>query len=457
MSAFMRISIPGRGTWRRRTRGRTAGRQSVLVAHPGAELYGADRALLESVAALVGRFDVTVALPRSGPLVGEIERLGARVALCRMPVLRNGALRPRGAAQLLADGVFGVIPALRLLRQHAGAGVYVNTLTLPSWPLLAWLARRPSICHVHEAEKSSPRILRLGMALCPALAGRVVANSSFTLDVLSDVAPRAGRRSTVILNAVRGPADVMPARSELHGPLRLLFVGRLSPRKGPQVAVAALRELVERGIDAHLTLVGSAFEGYEWFEAELRAAVTTAALDDRVAFVGFQSDVWPHLTDADVVLMPSVGEESFGNSAVEAVLAARPLVLSDHSGLREAAGGYVSAQAVDPSRPREWADAILRVADEWAFFRDAAVEDAREARRRHAPSRYREQLVELVGAMTGEDAPDVGQRGTATDQGRFDVQLTDQATEAFAVDEFSASPGSCAVARTAAVPMAGGQ
>jgi glycosyltransferase involved in cell wall biosynthesis len=375
-------------------------RPRLLVAHPGAELYGADRVLLESATALAGEFDVTVAVPGPGPLVGELERRGIRVTLCPMPVLRNSALRPRGALQLLSDAVRGLLPALRLLRRHE-AGVYVNTLTLPSWPLLARLAGRRSLCHVHEAEQSAPALLRRGMALCPALSDRVVANSRFTLEVLTAVAPRLRRRSTVVHNAVRGPDRVAPPRAELAGPVRLLYVGRLSPRKGPQVAVAALEELRARGVDARLTVVGSVFEGYEWFEAELHAAVAAAGLEDRVEFLGFRADVWPHLADADVVLVPSVQEESFGNTAVEAVLAARPLVVSAHSGLREAAAGYTGAQAVDPGRPGEWADAVQRVLAGWDTFRQAAPADAAEAGRRHDPARYAAELVAAVRALAG--------------------------------------------------------
>jgi glycosyltransferase involved in cell wall biosynthesis len=390
-------------------------RPPLLVVHPGAELYGADRMLLESAIALAGRFTVTVALPGPGPLVGELEAQGVRVELCPMPVLRNAALRPRGAARLFADAARGALPALRLLRRHAAAGVYISTLTLPSWPLLARLAGRRSICHVHEAERSAPRLLRRGLTLCPALADRVVANSQFTLDTLIEVVPRLGRRSTVVHNAVRGPRDVVPARARLDGPLRLVFVGRLSPRKGPQVAVATLQELLARGVDARLTLVGSVFEGYEWFADELHRTVADAGLADRVTFAGFSADVWPHLAAADVALVPSVGDESFGNTAVEAVLAARPLVVSAHSGLREAAAGYASAQAVDPGWPADWADAVERVLSDWSGSRADALADAAEARRRHAPSRYRD---ELVAAVTDLDAARTGEVPRSGDDAR---------------------------------------
>jgi glycosyltransferase involved in cell wall biosynthesis len=377
----------------------STGQPPVLVVHPGAELYGADRVLLESATALATRFDVTVVLPGPGPLVGELQSRGVRVAVCRMPVLRNAAMRPRGALRLLSDSVLGVLPALRLLRRHGRAGVYVNTLTLPSWPLLARLAGRPSLCHVHEAEQSAPHLLRRGMALCPALSDRVVANSQFSLDVLTEVAPRLRERSTVIYNGVRAPAEVVVARPLLEGPLRLLFVGRLSPRKGPQEALATLQELLTRGVDARLSVLGSVFQGYEWFEAELRRTVSTSGLTDRVEFLGFQADVWPHLADADVVLVPAVAEESFGLTAVEAVLAARPLVVSDTSGLREAVAGYASVQAVAPGQPSLWADAVQRVTRDWAIFRRAAHEDAGTARRRLAPERYRDQLVDEMESL----------------------------------------------------------
>ncbi len=377
-------------------------RPPVLVVHPGAELYGADRVLLESATALADRFDVTVALPGPGPLVAELERRGLRVALCRMPVLRNAALRPRGAVRLVADAVLGALPALWLLRRYGAAGAYVNTLTLPSWPLLARVARRRSVCHVHEAERSAPRLLRRGMAVCPVLADRVIVNSRFTLEVLTEVAPRLRARSTVVLNGIPAPGEVLPPRTELDGPLRLLFVGRLSPRKGPQVAVAALQELLGRGVDARLQLLGAVFEGYEWFEAELRRTVADQGLADHVEFLGFRTDVWPHLSRADVVLVPSVAEESFGNTAVEAVLAARPVVVSDSSGLREAVAGYRSAQAVAPGRTTDWADAIQRVADDWPTFLAAAGVDAREAAARHARTGFRERLVAVVESLTAD-------------------------------------------------------
>lgn len=395
-------------------------RRSVLMVHPGAELYGSDRVFLESVEAVLPAADVVVALPGDGPLVAELERRGARVVLCRMPVLRKSVLSPVGLVRLVRDAATGIAPALVLLRRHGAGGVLVNTTILPSWLLLARLARRPVLCHVHEAEWPGPAVLRRLLLLPLRGARTVVANSRFTGDVVRGLVPGLGDRLTVVPNPVGGPEAPEPPRDRLEGPVRLLFVGRLSPRKGADVAVAAVRELRARGVDARLTVVGSVFAGYEWFEAELRA--TAAGLEGRVEFAGFRPDVWPALDEADVVLVPSVLDESFGNAAVEAVLAARPTVVSDLRGLREAVGSYTAAQIVAPGRPELWADAVERVVGGWAAFREAAARDAGTARLRHAPARYRQSLAHL---LLGDRAPD----GCAPARIRLPVQLSTTAEE----------------------------
>ena len=372
-------------------------RPSVLVVHPGAELYGSDRVLLESVEALSAAADVVVAVPGHGPLVTELERRGAEVVVCRMPVLRKAVLRPSGALRLLQDAVLGVGPALTLLRRSGRDGVYVSTTVLPTWPLLARLLGRRVVCHVHEAEWPGPRVLHRALLMPLLAADVVVANSRFTRDVVTGLLPALRDRSTVVANPVPGPDTVEEPRARLDEQVRLVFVGRLSPRKGPDVAVEALRELVRRGVDARLTLVGSVFEGYEWFAEELREAADADATAGRVTFLGFQADVWTSLADADVVLVPSVLHESFGNAAVEGVLAARPTLVSDLGGLREAVAGYTTVDVVPPGEPALWADAVERVVADWARLRAEVQGAAASARHRHGSAGYRAQLAAAVG------------------------------------------------------------
>ena len=374
--------------------GRGAGGRPALVVHPGAELYGSDRVLLSAVEGLLERGPVRVALPGPGPLVAELTARGAEVHVVAMPVLRKAVLRPAGAVRLLADAARGLPAALRLLR--GSSTVYVSTTVLPSWPLLGRLTGHRVVCHVHEAEWPGPAVLhRLLLAPLQA-AAEVVVNSGFTRDAVVAAVPALAGRTTVVLNAVPGPADPASPRPRLDGGVRLLYVGRLSPRKGPDVAVTALRELLDRGVDARLTLVGSVFTGYGWFAEQLRALVADLGVGDRVELVGFRSDVWPALADADVVLVPSVLDESFGNAAVEAVLAARPVVVSDLGGLREATAGLGTARVAAVGDPAAWADAVQALVADWPAVAAAVPADAAAVRARHAPALFRRRLGDLV-------------------------------------------------------------
>jgi len=376
------------------------GAGTVLIAHPSADLYGSDRVMLETVDALVaaGR-RVVVTLPADGPLVQLIEARGARVELCLSPVLRKSALRPVGMVKLLLETARSLPASISLIRRSGAAVVLVNTVTIPFWIPVARLVRRPVICHVHEAEASASSVIKRALALPLLLANKLIVNSRFSLGVLTSSFARLGRKATVVLNAVAGPEQPTLARAGLDGVVRLLYIGRLSPRKGPDVAIEAVNVLRARGVRASLDLVGAPFPGYEWFEQDLRDLVRRKDLGGAVTFHGFQSDVWPHLLSADVVVVPSVKDEPFGNTAVESVLSARPVVVSATSGLQEAVEGYGSAQQVRPADPDALADAIGRVHDDWPTFREKAFQDAHTAAERHAPAEYARRVCEIVDSV----------------------------------------------------------
>ncbi len=370
------------------------------MAHPGADLYGSDRMMLESVEGFRERgWDVVVAVPTDGPLVAELRRRDVQVVLCPSPVLRKSFLRPLGLLRLAAASARGARAGLGLLRRSQADVVYVSTLTVPLWLLLARLVRRPAVCHVHEAEGSAPAVVRWALALPLRLARGVVVNSRYSLDVLAAGAGGAGRRAAVVYNGVPGPEHPSPPRASPGPPVRLLYVGRLSPRKGVDVAVAALAELLRRGVPARLDVVGDVFPGYEWYEADLRRQAAEAGPPGTVTFHGFRSDVWPFAAAADVMVVPSRLDEPFGNTAVEAALAARPLVVSDTSGLREAAAGLGAARVGPPDDAPALASAVEQVLADWPGHRERAVQDAAIVRDRHDPRRYRRAVADVVAGV----------------------------------------------------------
>ncbi|MDE0805346.1 MAG: glycosyltransferase, partial [Acidimicrobiales bacterium] len=228
----------------------------VLVVHPGAELYGSDRVMLESVDAFRERgWTVDVSLPGGGPLVDELEARGTTVHLVRTPVLRKAYLRGLGPLRLVIETLRSIPAGISLLRRRRPDVVYVSTLTAPLWILLARVLRLPVVAHVHEAEEAASRPVRIGLAAPLLLAQEIVVNSRFSTGVLASALPRLGRDSIVIYNGVPGPPSVTPPRASIDGAIRLLYLGRISERKGVLDAVDAIVELTRRGVAADLHVV----------------------------------------------------------------------------------------------------------------------------------------------------------------------------------------------------------
>jgi glycosyltransferase involved in cell wall biosynthesis len=378
---------------------------TVLVAHPSAELYGSDRVALESVAGLVeAGHSVVVALADEGPLRSPLEAVGARVVVVGAPVLRKNLMTPAGAARF-ALGTARAVPTLvRLIRSVRPDLVYVSTVTVPVWSVAARLTRRPVVCHVHEAEADLPRAVRLGLAAPLLLARAVIANSGPSRAVLVGDLPLLGRRIRVVHNGVPGPTAPGAPRRELADAVRLVLVGRISPRKGTDVAVRALALLRDRGVKAELTLVGGIFPGYEWFERQVRDEVRTEGLEDRVHWAGVLPEVWSSLAAGDVALVPS-RVEPFGNAAVEAMLAGRPVVASAAQGLCEIVTPGVDGELAAPGDPEALADAVERVLADWPGALARAERARADAVRRFAPERYRADLVAVVTSAARGDTP----------------------------------------------------
>lgn len=138
----------------------------------------------------------------------------------------------------------------------------------------------------------------------------------------------------------------------------LLFVGRIQPLKGLDVAVAALAQL-DRD-DAELVVVGgpSGLNGPAEL-ARVHALADDLGVRDRIRFVSPQPH---HLLStwyraADLVLVPS-RSESFGLVALEAAACGAPVVASDVGGLRTIVAHGRTGLLVEPRDARAFADAV---------------------------------------------------------------------------------------------------
>ena len=138
----------------------------------------------------------------------------------------------------------------------------------------------------------------------------------------------------------------------------VVSVGRLVGWKGLQVMLEAQATLPE---SVRYLIVGSGSQ-----EASLKAAVAQLGLTGRVRFAGrVAHDQLPKLlSQCDLFIQPSVGEEAFGISVVEAMACGLPVFASDNGGLPEIVVQNETGQLLALGDVRAWREALALAARE---------------------------------------------------------------------------------------------
>lgn len=130
---------------------------------------------------------------------------------------------------------------------------------------------------------------------------------------------------------------------ELRGKRIVLFLGRLTFKKGLDILAAAFSSLCRRRDDVHLLIAGPDNERYE---ARVKDWLRSANVLDRVTFAGMLrgTDKNTAFRIADMFVLPSYSE-NFGIAVVEAMASGLPVIVSDRVNIwreiTEAAAGLV--------------------------------------------------------------------------------------------------------------------
>jgi glycosyltransferase involved in cell wall biosynthesis len=139
----------------------------------------------------------------------------------------------------------------------------------------------------------------------------------------------------------------------------ILFLGRLSQKKSPEVLLQAFAKLPNalRGTPLQLAFVGPDEDA---MKAQLLKMAEPLGVASRVQFCGalFGEAKWAAYRDADVFVLPSQNE-NFGNTAAEAAAAGTPVIVTEECGIAPLLAG-VAGLAV-PHDAAAIANAIERV------------------------------------------------------------------------------------------------
>ncbi|MDF1839022.1 MAG: glycosyltransferase family 4 protein, partial [Planctomycetota bacterium] len=358
----------------------------LLFLHPSAELYGADRTLLDLVTSLPhDGFDARVALPREGPLSEELRAHGIQVHVGTLGVVAMGDLNPIGLLRLTWQIPLAIWFVARLCWNFKPDVIHTNTMVVLGGAIAAKLCRATHLWHIHEIPTRPTWLPRVSAKLFHWLADQVVWNSHATGHTFLRHHAGLGRKAMVIHNGIDGERlhplpDQDSARDLLGWPQDVpvaMVLGRINSWKGQSLAIDALATLQKWHPNLHLAIVGSAPPNQGHFDESLREHARKRGVESRILRHDFDTDVGQFYAACDFLILPSTRPEPFGLVVLEAFAAGRPVVASAHGGPMEIVRSGQDGLLFESGSSTDLATAMRAMLDQ----RDALQAMGRSAKR----------------------------------------------------------------------------
>lgn len=218
------------------------------------------------------------------------------------------------------------------------------------------------------------------------LADYVVCCSSYVRDRAVELCAVPRNSTSVIFNGVE-PA---PITTLVALEAKLLFVGRLQPLKGTDIAIDVVARLREQGVTATLTIVGGTEPGLRSTitdylgEIEARADILNERYGAQtVRFLGTlrHEKVLAQMEVHPILLAPSRVEEAFGMVIAEAISRGTVPIASNRGGIPELLGIAGLAPVPGEVSSETFAHAVM-----------TAIETQSDSQRRTAADRVKNRL-----------------------------------------------------------------
>ena len=118
------------------------------------------------------------------------------------------------------------------------------------------------------------------------------------------------------------PVDLSQHKTEC----KIGVVGRITPIKGHSFFLQAIARVVRIFPKAKILIVGDAPEGRPEYRDSLKRLTQQLGIEEVVEFLGSRHDIPRIMSELDLLVLPSVGQEAFGRVIIEAGASGVPVI-----------------------------------------------------------------------------------------------------------------------------------
>jgi glycosyltransferase involved in cell wall biosynthesis len=138
-------------------------------------------------------------------------------------------------------------------------------------------------------------------------------------------------------------------------------IGNIKEWKGQEVAVRAMRKIVDAYPNTVCLLIGDTGKGGSNYKNKLRSIIKDLDLESRIIFTGYVKNVPDYLNILNIVLHTSIDPEPFGRVLIEAMSLSKPLIASNGGAIPEIIEDGKSGFIFTPGDHDQLADLVIQL------------------------------------------------------------------------------------------------
>lgn len=317
---------------------------NILFLHAGAEMYGADKVMLDLIKRLdKSKYTSYVILPTEGILVDSLKNEGVNVMVMPYPIMRRKYFNPKG---IIMYGI-GLIKYTNKIAQIAKKYninlIHTNTAATLEGSFVSRKLDIPQLWSIHEIIVSPRMMYTMTSKLIAKYSSITITDSGAVKSHLDASGYFKKNAVKVIYNGVdskrfKPENDCSYLYDEWNIPkdARIIgMMGRVNSWKGQADFLKVANIIMKKYPDVYAVFVGAAFEGEEWREKELADAIAQSPYKDRIINQGYRTDSEYIYKLYDVFVLPSTNPDPLPTVVLEAMATGKPIVSYKHGGVCE--------------------------------------------------------------------------------------------------------------------------